>query len=427
MVTVFFVISGYALSYGPLETIHDGRAAEAASRLGSATFRRAPRLFLPVLPVLVATAVPQWLGLYYGDMRAREPSAGEGSFWRQLGASEADLVRLMHRNGGELQVSLPQAWTLDLECSGSFLVFAACLALRRVGYRARVLCVLLVAAWLFHALEWGHCMFLCGMALADMNIARRRWRGDLEAASGGGGGGIGGAGSSAAAPLLPLHDQEEKALSPLASLGHGDDGDDGQQDEQDDDVSTRMSTARPKTVYNRLAAAPAAASASASVLARLKTAGWWTVLLLSLLLGGWPVGGGDVRDVWPYSWATWLLGGARPMTGRLALSVASVLLVASLDRLPRARRLLDSLLVRYLGEISYGLYLCHILAARTTLSQGLRIELEERWGGDKFAPWAIVLFGVVLPGAVWLGDLHWRLVDKKCVRFTRWLSEWLGV
>ncbi|KLU89605.1 hypothetical protein MAPG_08576 [Magnaporthiopsis poae ATCC 64411] len=258
-------------------------------------------------------------------------------------------------------------------------------------------------------------MFLSGMALADMNIARRR-RGEQAAASAADGG-VGGSSSSAAAPLLPLHNQEEKDLTPSASSDDGDD-DDGQQQDQDDVVSTSM--ARAKTVYNRLAAA-----ASASVPARLKTAGWWTVLVLSLLLGGWPVGG-DVRDIWPYSWATWLLGGARPMTGRLALSVASVMLVASLDRLPRARKVLDSLLVRYLGEISYGLYLCHILAARTTLSQGLRIELEERWG-EKFAPWAIVLVGVVLPGAVWLGDLHWRLVDKKCVRFTRWLGEWVGV
>ncbi|KAL8381112.1 hypothetical protein RB595_005408 [Gaeumannomyces hyphopodioides] len=379
MVAVFFVISGYALSHGPLELAHSGRAGEAASLLASGTFRRAPRLFLPVLPVLAASAVPQRLGAWYPRASSRAPEPAPASAWRQLVAADRELVHVVHGYGGQAPVSLPQAWTLSVECTGSFVVFAACLALRRASCRARVACVLLLVAWLAHADEWAKCMFLCGMAIADTSIARRR---RAEEAAGG------------AAPLLPSHDGE-KAPSPPASRDGGHDG--------------------PKRIPGR---APAATS-------RLETAGWYAVLLLSLLLGGWPAGG-NVDAVAPYSWAARLLGGPDPMTSRLALGAASVLLVAALDRLPAARRPLDSRAALYLGEISYGLYLCHILVARTSLSFGLRLELERRWGGG-LAAWAAVLFGVALPGAVWLGDLHWRLVDKKCVRFTRWLAERVGV
>jgi peptidoglycan/LPS O-acetylase OafA/YrhL len=46
-VCLFFVISGYALSYRPLKLIRSGSTVELSEALGSLVFRRAIRLFLP--------------------------------------------------------------------------------------------------------------------------------------------------------------------------------------------------------------------------------------------------------------------------------------------------------------------------------------------------------------------------------------------
>jgi peptidoglycan/LPS O-acetylase OafA/YrhL len=48
-VAIFFVISGYVLSAGPLRSIHAKDTIKTADRIGSALFRRWLRLFIPVL------------------------------------------------------------------------------------------------------------------------------------------------------------------------------------------------------------------------------------------------------------------------------------------------------------------------------------------------------------------------------------------
>ena len=48
-VAVFFVISGYVLSAGPLSTIHSGSYEKFGGNVGSALFRRWIRLFVPTL------------------------------------------------------------------------------------------------------------------------------------------------------------------------------------------------------------------------------------------------------------------------------------------------------------------------------------------------------------------------------------------
>ncbi|KAL8353963.1 hypothetical protein RB601_003697 [Gaeumannomyces tritici] len=404
MVSIFFVVSGYALSLGPLELAHSGRSGEElASRLGSSSFRRIPRLFLPVIPVLAATMVPRRLGAWYPFAASRAPSPAAPSWAGLVASAGAEFISMVHGLDPSALVSMSQSWTLAAECASSFVVFSACLALRRASCRNRAACVALLAAWLGYVKEWQTCMFLCGMVIADTGIARRRRRRAEE--------GVAAAAASAvdngAAPLLlPGHD-EEKALPPSTSADGGGSGGGG---------------GGPR----RLAAAPAATTT------RLETAGWSAVLLLALLLGGWPLAP-NAFDAAPYSWPVRLLGLPGPLVVRYILAAGSVLLVAALDRLPAAaRRPLDSRPALYLGEISYGLYLCHMLAARTSLSIGLRVELERRWGGahgtwGRLAAWAVVMFGVALPGALWLGDLHWRFVDKKCVRFSRWLAERVGV
>jgi len=54
-VALFFVISGFSLSYGPLRKIYAGNAEAAIAGMPSSIFRRPIRLFLPVVPVFVVS------------------------------------------------------------------------------------------------------------------------------------------------------------------------------------------------------------------------------------------------------------------------------------------------------------------------------------------------------------------------------------
>jgi hypothetical protein len=54
-VALFFVISGFSLSYSPLRKIYAGNAEAAIAGMPSSIFRRPIRLFLPVVPVFVVS------------------------------------------------------------------------------------------------------------------------------------------------------------------------------------------------------------------------------------------------------------------------------------------------------------------------------------------------------------------------------------
>lgn len=64
MVTLFFIISGYALSSGPLRAIHQQSVEVALVKLFSVTFRRAARFFLPGVVSTFIVMLCLSLGLY---------------------------------------------------------------------------------------------------------------------------------------------------------------------------------------------------------------------------------------------------------------------------------------------------------------------------------------------------------------------------
>jgi peptidoglycan/LPS O-acetylase OafA/YrhL len=80
-VVIFFIVSGYAISYKPLKLMHQGRFAGVGSSLASSVFRRHPRLFMPAAVVTVFSALmtqmnwydPQGQGLPGTTQPTREP------------------------------------------------------------------------------------------------------------------------------------------------------------------------------------------------------------------------------------------------------------------------------------------------------------------------------------------------------------------
>ena len=64
MVAVFFVISGYALSYKPVRLMRKKEWQKLSQSLGSSIFRRAMRLFLPCIVSAFFVSTIIWAGLY---------------------------------------------------------------------------------------------------------------------------------------------------------------------------------------------------------------------------------------------------------------------------------------------------------------------------------------------------------------------------
>ncbi|KAK2038687.1 acyltransferase [Colletotrichum somersetense] len=337
MVSIFFVLSGFALTYSPLRKCHAGQAADAIAALPSSVVRRPFRLFMPVVPILVATTlVAQHQGFYGPNGRGLEVPLVT-SVWSFVSFVWGTLVTIMTTS--TIKTVIPPAWTLSAEYQGSMLVFVCCLAFARTSAPVRILCVLVILAFFLHQAMWAPCLFLAGMILGDIRQLRQK-------------------------------------RPPLEGLARG---------------------------------AVSAAS--------------WLVLVASLFLGGWPMEDTGYTAA-GYSWLAWApTFGIRPLF--FFTSVGAVGLVAALENLPILQRGLSSRGMLYLGEISYGLYLVHWLVSRSFAVWGLKYRMLDA-GYTMGCAWSVT-FVIMLVLTVWLGDVNWRLVDQKSVRFSHWLIKKLGI
>ncbi|EME44961.1 hypothetical protein DOTSEDRAFT_70867 [Dothistroma septosporum NZE10] len=168
-VSVFFVLSGFVLSWGPLGHIQAGRQEKVLQGLGSATFRRWVRLYVPCFAVAGWELLEMWVG--WRDMANLER---RGNFfaqlWDYLKANEqfADPF-LINRDGFNSNHRYDWTmWTIPYEFSGSMLVFVVLLAISRFEeYRKRMIVIGGVALYACLRAEWNFWLFSTGMLLAN--------------------------------------------------------------------------------------------------------------------------------------------------------------------------------------------------------------------------------------------------------------------
>ncbi|GJC77676.1 hypothetical protein ColLi_00514 [Colletotrichum liriopes] len=309
MVTIFFVISGFVLTYSPLKKSHAGQGVDAIGSLPSSIFRRPFRLFMPVVPILVVTCILIHYQAFYVAPGRQPHGPVANGVWSQITFIWRTLITIITQS--TTATIMPQGWTLSVEYQGS-LLFSM----------------------------WQQCLFLSGMILADVRHARQK-------------------------------------LPPLLT---------------------------------------GAAHKAANVAS-------WLLLVFALFLGGWPTHGNGYAAA-GYSWFTWVpTAGIDPT--RLFPSIAAVALVAALENLPVLQRCLNSRWVLYLGEISYGLYLVHWVVGRSFATWGLKYQMLDA-GYSMTVAWSVT-FVIMLVLSIWLGDVYWRLVDRKSVQLAQWLSRKFGI
>jgi peptidoglycan/LPS O-acetylase OafA/YrhL len=358
-VSIFFVLSGFVLSWSPLNSIRNKNYDKLYKGLGSSAFRRWIRLYLPTVPI----AFWECLELYFG-YREIGSKTRESNFFLQLW----DFIKSCEQYANPLDFNRNQwsslhpydwtMWTIPYEFAGSLLVFFILLAVGRIhNYTRRTIAISIIVAYCAARAEWSFWLFSNGVLIADYV----REHGGFQALS---------------------DKQTTKSLI-----------------------------------------------------------GWSALLVVALWIGGVPAPftslytrpGYDWLDsITPKNWME-VEGG-----GRLWWNIAGILIIFSSCHLSGIRRLFEHGAVRYLGRISYMMYLTHRIVLEPAL-RPFRDWIMPVFGRDGFIDmpqdngspyhWLITillyctLWLVIGPTAILVA--HWceRLFDAPSVRFAKYVDE----
>jgi hypothetical protein len=179
MVDVFFIISGYVLSYRLLMLTRnqDRRLLDAVA---SATFRRYLRLFGSTGAATFIAMIVVWLG-WIEVTDGMEVTGRKETFFAQVWDWWRDLAKLSnpfsHVEGfwylGDLNSRyLNQLWTIPVEFRGSMVVFSFCTMACKLSTRHRmILTWILVNAFVYWRVVYA-ALFLLGMWIADVSLGR---------------------------------------------------------------------------------------------------------------------------------------------------------------------------------------------------------------------------------------------------------------
>ncbi|KAI1060055.1 hypothetical protein LB507_011410 [Fusarium sp. FIESC RH6] len=360
-VCLFFVISGYALSYRPLKLIRSRNSQDFSTTMSSLVFRRGIRLYLPtaISTLMIVTFIR--LGVYEKTrefamdrtyMRnVREPHPPRlATNYAQFADWARDMFKFFHvfgwkTHGGSTNYD-QHLWTIPVEFRCSLYLFLTLIATARLRTQYRLVTVFSIMAFTYRNSRWEFLMFLCGMVLAEIDLIR---------------------GAHVSPPALPM---EEKT-----------------------------SSARPRW-HQRIF--------------------WGMVSIVGLYLMSQPDQGGERTPGWIYltslipkwwdaeKYRYWQCAGA-------------VVFTLAVSRSANWQRVFNSASVQYLGKISYALYLMHGPAIHAV---GYHFEKwaysVTGTEGHRFTAGFILSSFFVIPTIFWWADIFWRAVDIPTVKFAKW-------
>jgi len=176
-VTIFFVISGYVLSYRILQLAREQQPAAILDTLASSVFRRWLRLYLPSALASLIVAIAMHVGFlpnpptalqpnillqlthWFNDtVRASNPFADVRGHWHP------DVFRTAY---------LDQMWTIPVEFRGSMILFVYSIGVIKTPAPKRMaLTVLAITATYIWGVAWIG-TFLAGMLAADISLSQR--------------------------------------------------------------------------------------------------------------------------------------------------------------------------------------------------------------------------------------------------------------
>ncbi|CZT12500.1 uncharacterized protein RCO7_07682 [Rhynchosporium graminicola] len=179
MVTIFFILSGFVLSLRPLQLAREREDQQLLKSLASSVFRRAPRLFLPIVsPLFVAAICVHYQVFYQGNhsLEGLKMAATGGSLWAELRTAfwswNIVINPLSQKQSPYFPPTDAPLWTLSFEFEGSIVIFLLVLCFAKIRSSLRLLSFGGISLYcLFHS-RWPLASFINGAILAELRLIR---------------------------------------------------------------------------------------------------------------------------------------------------------------------------------------------------------------------------------------------------------------
>ncbi|KAL4899761.1 hypothetical protein BDW74DRAFT_162960 [Aspergillus multicolor] len=374
MVAIFFVISGYVLSYKPLKLIRNRSWEETFVTVASSTFRRGLRLYVPSFVGLLLVLLAVRLGAYNYSQKVlfeghtirgtneQHPPIMVKSLAKQLWDWYFTLARLMDPFDWGLFYNNynPHLWTIPVEFRSSIVLFLTILATSRVKTAVRISLVSTLVWFCMRYGRWDVVLFLGGMLMAEADLIQGLWEKHSSA---------------------DASDKEKRAWPSAASPQH--------------QVPFRLLSRRR----------------------------WVALFLLGLYLGSTPNTGYKFTPFFMWTWH--VTPKTYPEPHRFPQTIGALMIVYSINHSKDIQKLFVNPLSQYLGKISFAFYIVHGPILHS-LGYSLMPNIWHITGKDTNFQYCLGFFIgwlICLPISLWAGDLFWRLVDIPSVNLAKWIES----
>ncbi|KAH7159771.1 acyltransferase 3 [Dactylonectria estremocensis] len=367
-VALFFVISGYALSYKPVGMIRSRNMLGFGPAMSSMVFRRALRLYLPTVVSTALIVVFLRLGLYeptrdfsmdhtyFRHMLIPHKDRFDSGLEQWMDWANNVLYSLVLFNWDKqdgLNAYDGFLWTIPIEYRCSLYLFLVYIGTSRLKTRYRIMSLMLITYITYRKARWDFLLFLYGLACVEWDYAR-------------------GAHAHMSTSALP---PSEKGPT---------------------NGSRRLLRVIAWNMLSVLALYLLSQPPSRSS----ETPGWKT--LGSMIPEWWE---GKLRD-------------------RYWQGFGAGLFVLSMGHSAFWQRVFNADAMQYLGKISYSLYLVHGRVSRGLQYTLLKFVFEYLTGteGDDYYRGFWIGSCITIPAVICCADVFWRAVDIPIVKFSRWFE-----
>jgi peptidoglycan/LPS O-acetylase OafA/YrhL len=379
-VAMFFLISGFVLSYKPIELIHKRKFDALHANLSSTLLRRPARLCLPAFVVTFFVCLIVRLPIHNSNGLFTYYIPPKPTLFAQLWDWFSDLPTLPDAFTWDMIVWLKyhaHSWTLNVELHGSLWAILVLLATSRLNVAPRMILISLWCIYCLSQIKYFPFLFCAGILLAEATHIM--------------------------GPPRDFQEQQSKDLE-TSALGF----------DREDQLSWHD-------------------------IGPLETITYYFNLLVGLFLVSAPNHSPQNKAFW---WSDiWIrlpiftgLENTDRDKQRTLISIGAFLIVSSIFRLRNIQRLFENGFAQYLGRLSFSIYLIHgpflytigqsfIVAVWTVFgvgnfSEGLfRDERTAHWAVYEISTFLGLL--IQLPFILWLSDIFERLVDEPCMRLTK--------
>lgn len=122
------------------------------------------------------------------------------------------------------------------------------------------------------------------------------------------------------------------------------------------------------------------------------------------------------KNVWPYS----------AYRRRFWIAVGAIMTIGPIAFLPSVQAIFVTRPLKYLGRISFALYLVHGLGNRT-VGKWILNACWDYIGKEGYWPYTIsfvISTAIYLPFIIWVSDMFWRAVDAPSTELAKRLEKW---